>query len=93
MSTTEDQADRSFLVRVTDAGRIVIPVDLRRNLGIEEGQQVVLSQAGSEIRIVTLGEAMRKVQEYFAGLGLPEELWSEELIRERREEARREECE
>ncbi len=90
MTTTELRASRSFLVRVTDAGRIVIPVDLRRELGIEAGQQVVISRDGGQIRIATLGEALRQVQEYFVGLGLPGELWSEEVIRERRRDAAKE---
>jgi bifunctional DNA-binding transcriptional regulator/antitoxin component of YhaV-PrlF toxin-antitoxin module len=68
-------------------------VELRKELGIEEGQQVVLARDGNEIRIASLDEAIRKVQEYFVGLGPPEVLWSEEMIRERLDEVAREEIE
>lgn len=79
-----------YRVRVADGGRIVIPVELRKELGIEEGQLVVLARDGDEIKIATLGESIRKVQEYFVGLGPPDALWSEEVIRKRREEVGRE---
>ena len=38
----------------------------------------------------TRGQALRQAQEYFSRLRPSGELWSEELIKERRKEARRE---
>jgi AbrB family looped-hinge helix DNA binding protein len=84
------QPGRPFRVRVADGGRIVIPVELRKELGIDEGQVVVLARDGNEIRVATIDEAIRKVQAYFAGLGPPEVIWSEEVISRRRDEAAQE---
>jgi len=76
--------------RVTDAGRVVIPAELRKEFGIEEGEEIIFSKDENGIRITTLREAMRQAQDYFASLAPPEVCMSEELLRERREEAARE---
>jgi len=46
-----------------------------------------LEADGHGIRITTLREAIRQAQHYFASLAPPEVCMSEELLRERREEA------
>jgi AbrB family looped-hinge helix DNA binding protein len=75
--------------KVTDAGRVVIPAELRKEFGIEEGEDVIFSKDEQGIRITTLREAIRQAQEYFSSLA-PGVSLSEELLRERREEARKE---
>jgi AbrB family looped-hinge helix DNA binding protein len=90
MESTDNQPGRHIRARVTEAGRVVIPAELRKELGIEEGQDVVFTRDGNGIRIITLEEAIRQVQDYFAGLAPPEVLLSEELIAERRQEAAKE---
>ena len=73
--------------RVADAGRVVIPAELRKEFGIEEGEEIVFSKDAHGIRITTLRETIRQAQDYFASLAPREVLMSEELLRERREEA------
>lgn len=90
MVSVSRQASSPYRVRVADGGRIVIPVELRKDLGIEEGQVVVLARDGNEIRVATVDEAIRRVQEYFVALDPPEARWSEEVIRGRRVEASKE---
>lgn len=84
MTIPPPQPGRPYRVRVADGGRIVIPAELRKELGIDEGHVVILSLDGSELRIATLGEAIRKVQAYFRGLGSPEVIWSETVTGEHR---------
>jgi AbrB family looped-hinge helix DNA binding protein len=86
-------AQKQIRVRVAEAGRVVIPAELRAELGIEEGQDVVFTRDGSGVRITTLTEAIRQIQDYFAGLAPSDVLLSEEFIAERRAEAAREESE
>lgn len=70
-------------------GRLVIPAEQRRALGIEEGDAVVVKLDGAELRVLKQEEAIRRVQElvrkHAGGRSLVDE-----LIAERRAEAARE---
>jgi AbrB family looped-hinge helix DNA binding protein len=75
--------------RVADAGRVVIPAELRKEFGLDEGAEVVFSKDARGIRITPLREAIRQAQDYFTALAPAEVSLSEELLRERRAEAAR----
>ena len=79
-----------FHVRVDGVGRVVIPAGLRQRHQIESGQELVIEDGDGGIRLRTMGEVIQEIQDYCLKFGDPNELWSEELIRERREEAARE---
>jgi AbrB family looped-hinge helix DNA binding protein len=77
-------------VRLNESGRVLIPAEVRRELGMKAGDQLVLEVKDREVRLTTLRERIARVQaevrRYIpAGVSL-----SEELIAERREEAKRE---
>lgn len=77
-------------VHVAENGRLVIPASFRRALGLEDGGDVTLRLEEDELRIVTrrqqLAKARALVRRY-----IPEgKSLSDELIRERREAAKRE---
>ena len=78
-----------ILSRVADAGRVLIPAEFRKALGLEEGVEVLISRDDHGLRITTLRDAIRQAQDYFATLAPPEVSLSEELLRDRREEAAR----
>jgi len=75
---------------VGDGGRIVIPATYRQALGLRRGSRVVLFLKDSEIRICSREEARKRAQDYVCRLVPPEVSLVDELIRERREEAKRE---
>lgn len=73
--------------RVTQGGRIVIPAEMRKQLGIEIGEKVSLSVENNSIRILTQKEAIRKAQELVRKC-VPEGVsLVDELIADRRKEA------
>ena len=76
--------------RVDASGRIVLPADVRLRQQIHTGDQVVLIEEHGSLQVKTLPQAISDAQECFARLAPPAVLLSEELIRERREEAKRE---
>lgn len=81
---------QSWPGQIDSSGRVQIPAESRHALGWERGTQVVLECDGDSLRILTLDQFTKEVQELF-GHGEPgESLQSEELIRERRREAMRE---
>lgn len=76
------------MARMEKNGRVVIPAPLRRALGLQPGDEVVVSVAHGELRLATrdrsIAAAQEKVRRHLrAGTSLVDE-----LIRERRSEAR-----
>jgi AbrB family looped-hinge helix DNA binding protein len=77
-------------VRVTEGGQIVIPVEYREALGINVGDEIRLRLEDGELRLFTLAEAIRRIQEMVRA-HVPEGVsLVDELIAERRAEAERE---
>lgn len=49
--------------RITDAGRVVIPAELRRAYGIKDGQEVVFCRGETGIELLTVPQALKKAQD------------------------------
>jgi len=49
--------------KVSGAGRVVLPVELRKEFGIEDGEDVIFSRTEFGIQITTLDQAIRQSQE------------------------------
>lgn len=81
---------RPSRARVDQQGRVLIPAEQRRALGIEPGDQVALRIVDGELRVMTLDEEIRRAQEIVRTHVASGRLLSEELIAERRAEAERE---
>jgi len=79
-----------FVARIDRVGRVVIPAPLRRRLGLVEGSQVIVTCQQDAVVMRTRRHGIAAAQKYFTKLAPAEELWSEELIRDRRQEAQRE---
>jgi bifunctional DNA-binding transcriptional regulator/antitoxin component of YhaV-PrlF toxin-antitoxin module len=80
--------------RMASGGRLVIPVEFRRALGMEEGVAVTMTLEDGSLRVRTRQEGIRRAQELIAKYNLnPEKSMVDELIAERLEEARKEEME
>lgn len=71
-------------------GRIVIPAEYRKRLGIEPGDEIIVTFKDGEIKITTVREAVRRAQAIVRRF-VPEGVsLVDELIQERRREAARE---
>jgi AbrB family looped-hinge helix DNA binding protein len=73
--------------KVTQGGRIVIPADMRRRLGIEVGEDVNIALDGESLRILTQKESIRRAQalvQKFVPKGVS---LVDELIADRRQES------
>ncbi|MGB3469763.1 MAG: AbrB/MazE/SpoVT family DNA-binding domain-containing protein [Erythrobacter sp.] len=77
-------------VRVFQGGKLVIPAAMRRELGIDIGDTVVVSVNDGELRVKSLTAAIAHAQSLVRKY-VPEGVsLVDELIAERREEAARE---
>lgn len=86
--SVRDQTEAT--ARINENGRIVIPADIRRKLGLHPGDTLYLSVDGDKLSIESHSGRIRRIQESLRRLIPPDRLLSEELIAERQEEARRE---
>ena len=76
--------------RLGKGGRVVIPAEYRKKLGIEPGDEIIVSFKDGEIKLTTIKEAVRRAQEIVRRF-VPEGVsLVDELIQERRREAARE---
>ena len=83
------QGTRTTL-RVADGGRIVIPAEVRRQLGLEIGADVVLAVEDDHATLMSAVAARRRARARVRRYVGPDESLSEELMAERRQEAERE---
>jgi bifunctional DNA-binding transcriptional regulator/antitoxin component of YhaV-PrlF toxin-antitoxin module len=70
--------------------RIAIPAEMCHRYSLEPGTPVVLEESDSGIVLRPLDEVVREVQAFFASAAPADVVLSEELIKDRRAEAARE---
>lgn len=74
-------------------GQLVIPEEIRQELGLNEGELVTMQIVDGELRIISAHEGIRRAQEIARKYIIPGQSIVDELIAERRAEAAREEAE
>lgn len=77
-------------LKVNENGRVVIPIEFRRALGIHAGDEVILCWKDDEIRITTMQRRIERAQRHARQYVKPGVSLVDELIAERREAAKRE---
>ncbi len=77
-------------VRVTEGGRIVIPVEVRKRLGMDVGAELVLTVKGDQAVLTSAKAARQKAQRRVRRYVDADVSLSEELMAERKREAGRE---
>ena len=73
--------------KIAEGGRVVIPAEYRRTLGLKIGDEVILRMADGEVHILTRRQAIKKAQELVRKQVPDRKSLVRELIRERRGEA------
>ena len=82
-----------YRVRLAAGGRIVIPAEVRQLLRIQGGEELLLTLDEVGFRVTTYRQAIRQAQSLFAKLKGEGESVVEALLRERRDDAAKEERE
>ena len=82
--------DAEARLRINENGRVVIPAAFRKALGINAGDEVVLRMEDDELRITTLKCRIERAQRLVRKHVKPGASLVDELIADRREEAKNE---
>lgn len=78
------------LTKLGEGGRLVIPADYRKAMGVEAGDDLVLVFEENSVRVLTPREGVRRAQALIRRY-VPEGVsLSDELIEDRRRESERE---
>ncbi len=81
----------TYHAKLIKGGKIVIPAELRRELGLHDGDTLVFERAVHGMTLKTYHQVVREVQAGFkAMIGNSKRSMVDELIAERRAEAARE---
>ena len=82
--------DATAKSRLSENGRIVIPAGIREAMDFRAGDILLLSVEGDVLKIESQRSRIRRVQESLRRLIPADRNLSDELVADRREEARRE---
>ena len=80
-----------FLVKVDGSGRILLPAKLRKQMNLRKDSTLIASLKKQQLVLKTRADVIREVQEFFSKYRPKDgKLLSDEIIEDRRREARRE---
>lgn len=79
----------TYSAKLIKGGKIVIPAELRRELGFNEGDRLIFEREGDSLVIKSDVQVLREVQESFKRL-IKHPFTVDEFLAERRAEALRE---
>ncbi len=80
-----------YNILLGERGRLVLPADLRRSMELQPGDRLIATRdPNGDLRLVPARELARRLHGLYRKLA-PDRSLADELIQERREEARREE--
>jgi AbrB family looped-hinge helix DNA binding protein len=77
-------------VKVSETGRLNLPAEIRRELGLKGPAHVVLTIDDREVWMRTMAQTLQRVRDLARPFAPKRGLASEQLIRERRDGAHRE---
>ena len=75
---------------IGEGGRVVIPAEFRKSMGLKHGDEIIVSMKDGDIRISTLAQAVRRAQDLVRRYVPDDVSLVDDLIEERRREAARE---
>ncbi|MGH7999556.1 MAG: AbrB/MazE/SpoVT family DNA-binding domain-containing protein [Brasilonema sp.] len=77
---------KAIKTKISEGGRVVIPSEYRKQLGLEVGDEVMIQLVDGEMRIFTLEQAVKRAQEIVRRYIPQGRSLSNELLEERRQE-------
>lgn len=69
--------DCGMVARVSTRGRVTIPIELRRKLGLRPGTKLIVREVDNQIVAMTMEQSVRSLRGKFKGKGLMQALREE----------------
>ena len=86
------EAAPAYAVEVGDRGRLVLPAPLRRRLAIKPGDRLTMTiEPDGSLRLLRRADLVAQLRGVYRGVD-PGRSWADDLLAERRREARREDA-
>ncbi|HEX4004636.1 MAG TPA: AbrB/MazE/SpoVT family DNA-binding domain-containing protein [Acidobacteriaceae bacterium] len=83
-------ASSEVRLRLAENGRVVIPAEVRKDLGLESGGELILERQENGYRMTTRRHRIEEARKYLRRFIKPGDSVVDELIAERREAAKHE---
>jgi AbrB family looped-hinge helix DNA binding protein len=90
MNGVHAMAAKTAQTRVSESGRLSIPADMRRELGLEKGGPVSLEIVDGGLRIRTMSEVRARIRKMADELGWTGKVTVDDFLEWKRNEAARE---
>jgi bifunctional DNA-binding transcriptional regulator/antitoxin component of YhaV-PrlF toxin-antitoxin module len=68
------------------SGRVLLPVELRQEFNVKPGSLLVWIKRDSGVELKSFEESLAAIQAYYKGLAPADDLWSDAIVQQRREE-------
>lgn len=81
---------KTYVIPLQENGRLILPIELRRALGVDRGDRVVVEAEDDRITLTTMRLRRRRAQETAARYVEPGRSVVDEFLAEKRHEAERE---
>jgi AbrB family looped-hinge helix DNA binding protein len=75
--------------KIVSGGRLLVPAEFRRALGLSDGDTVVMEVTDNELHVRPIKSALRRIQRNLRRYAPEQGSVADELIAERRAEAKR----
>lgn len=81
---------KTYEVPMQESGRVILPTELRRTLGLQKGDRVLIEADGENVVLTTARIRRRRAQALVARHIKPEDGVVDAYLKEKRDEAERE---
>ena len=85
----EGNQGKVWNAKVDSSGRVLLPAELRHAMHVHPDTTLQWIMDDNGLHLKSFEESLSEIQNYFRSLSPAEEIWSEELIAERRSESER----
>lgn len=74
-------------IKISQGGRMIVPKNIRKALGIEIGDELCMRVENQELRVFNVRNAIKEAQKLMAKYNPQKKRLSDEIIKDRKDEA------
>lgn len=86
----EEHEQAMWQASLDASGRVLLPAELRQAMNVEPGSSLVWVKDEAGLYLTRFEDSLKAIQDYYQQLSPEDVMWSDELIKRRRQETERE---